>query len=51
MDKSILDIVNDFKQWKGNTYALAALIAAQQKELDRAALINAGFAEAAEAVI
>lgn len=48
MDKSILDIVNDFNQWKGNTYTLAALIAARQRVLDQQKLIDAGHVEAAE---
>jgi hypothetical protein len=50
MDKSILDIVNDFSQWKGNTYTLAALIAARQRELDQQKLIDAGHVEAAESL-
>lgn len=50
MGKEILDIVNDFSQWKGNSFTLAALIVEKQKELDRQALVNAGFAEAAEAL-
>lgn len=50
MDKSILDIINDFGQWKGNTYTLAALIAARQRELDQQRLIDAGLPEAAEAL-
>ncbi len=48
MDKSILDIVNDFSQWKGNTYTLAALISVRQREIDQQKLIESGHLEAAE---
>ena len=48
MDKSLLDIINDFTQWKGNTFTLAVLLIERQKELDRIKLTDAGFAEAAE---
>ena len=47
MDKTILDIVNDFSQWKGNSFTLANLIVEAQKELDRRKLVDAGMAEAA----
>ena len=50
MDRSILDLINDFSQWKGNTFTLAALIVEKQKELDRKTLFDAGFTEAAEAI-
>jgi hypothetical protein len=50
MDKRILDLVNDFSQWKGNSYTLANLIVELQKELDREKLIAAGFTEAAESL-
>jgi len=50
MDKTILDIVNDFPQWKGNPFTLANLIAEAQKELDRGKLVSAGMPEAAEAI-
>lgn len=50
MDKTILDIVNDFTQWKGNTFTLAVLIEEKQKELDRQKLIDAGFTDAAEVI-
>ena len=50
MDRSILDLINDFSQWKGNTFTLAALIVEKQKELDRKTLFDAGFIEAAEAI-
>lgn len=51
MDKSILDLINDFSQWKGNTFTLAALIVERQKEIDRQTLVNAGFPDAAEAIL
>jgi len=47
MHKSILDIINDFAAWNGNTFTLAALIVAKQKELDAAAVEAAGYPEAA----
>ena len=50
MDRSILDLINDFSQWKGNTFTLAALIVEKQKEIDRRALFDAGFTEAAEVI-
>ena len=50
MDKSILEIVNDFAQWKGNTFTLAALIVEAQKEIDRQRLIAASYTEAAEVI-
>lgn len=50
MDKRIVDLVNDFSQWKGDTYRLAALIAAQQKQIDADKLDSAGMPEAADIV-
>lgn len=50
MDKQIIDIVNDFTQWKGNSFTLAALLTEKQKELDREKVVNAGFTEAAEVI-
>ena len=50
MDKAILDIVNDIGLWHGNAYTLAALVAADQRELDKEALVAAGHADAAEAL-
>lgn len=51
MDKEILALVADFPQWKGDSYKLAALVAAlaaeRQREADRATLVAAGFPEAA----
>lgn len=48
MDKTILDVVNSFVEWKGNPFTLAALIADKQRELDKEKLIVAGMLEAAE---
>jgi hypothetical protein len=50
MDKSILDLINDFAQWKGNSFTLAALIVQRQQEIDRQKLIDAGFPEASEVI-
>ena len=50
MDKPILDLIADFKSWKGDTYRLASLITEKQKELDREVLVLAGFVEAAELI-
>lgn len=33
MDKRILDIVNDFAQWRGNPFTLAALVADIQRQI------------------
>ena len=48
VDKVILDIVNDFSQWKGNSFSLANLIVEAQKELDRAKLVAADMPDAAD---
>lgn len=50
MDKMLLDLIADFSQWKGDTYRLAAMIAAKQKEIDADKLDAAGMPEAAEIV-
>lgn len=50
MDKSILEVVNDFSLWRGNTFTLAALLVEKQKEVDRQKLVDAGFVEAAEII-
>jgi len=42
MDKRILDLVNDFAQWRGNSFTLAALVAEMQKQIDREKLEAAG---------
>ena len=48
MDKRILELINDFSSWKGDTYRLAMLIIEAQKSIDRDSLIAAGFQEASE---
>lgn len=50
MGKEILDLINDFTQWRGNTFTLAALIVEKQKEIDRQRLVEMGFPEAAEVI-
>lgn len=50
MDKRLLAIVNDFAQWKGDTFRLAQLLSEAQKEIDREKVIAAGYPEAAEAI-
>jgi hypothetical protein len=50
MDKRILELVNDFAQWRGNSFTLANLIVELQKEIDREKLTAAGFPEAAEVI-
>lgn len=50
MDKSILEIIANFAEWKGDTYRLAALIVDRQKELDREKVTTAGYPDAAEAI-
>jgi hypothetical protein len=50
MDKSLLDIINDFASWRGNLFTLAALLIAQNTELVKQRLIDAGFQEAADAL-
>lgn len=44
MDKRILDLVNDFAQWRGNLFTLAALVADLQKQIDREKLEAGGQA-------
>lgn len=51
MDKRILDLIADFSKWRGDTYKLAAQVIDLQKEIDREAVANAGFPEAAEAIV
>jgi hypothetical protein len=34
MDKRILEIVNDFAAWRGNSFTLATLVAEKQREID-----------------
>ncbi len=47
MDKRILDLVNDFAQWRGNPFTLAALVADLQKQIDREKLEAAGLSSEA----
>ena len=46
MDRRILDLINDFAQWKGDTFRLAMLVSELQKEIDREKI--AAFPEAVE---
>lgn len=48
MDKRILEIVSNFQLWKGDSYKLAALVAAEQQKIDREKLEAAEMPEAAE---
>ncbi len=50
MDKRILAIVTDFQLWRGDTYKLAALIAAEQQQIDRDKLIATNLQEAAAVI-
>ncbi len=50
MDKQILELVDNFGEWKGNSYTLANLVVEKQKEIDREKLIEAGFVEASEVI-
>ncbi len=50
MDKSLLDIINDFAAWRGNPFTLAALLVERERELLREKLIAEAFHEAAEHV-
>ena len=48
--KEIRAVVDNFPQWNGNAYTLAALIASQQREKDAAKAEDAGFADLADAI-
>ena len=50
MDKTFIDLIGDFSQWKGDVYRLVALVVEKQKEQDRVKLVDAGFHEAAEVI-
>lgn len=50
MDKAILEVINNFPEWKGNPFTLVALILERQREINREKLIQAGFVEAAELI-
>lgn len=46
--QAIKELVNDFSLWKGDTFRLAAMIAAEQRERDVACLEASGHTDAAE---
>ena len=50
MDKQILDLVNDFSKWKGDTYKLAMMVSAMQKAIDAEKLVELGYTELAESL-
>ena len=47
--QKILDLINGFAQWRGNTFTLAALIV-ENRRIDRQRLVEMGFPEAAEVI-
>jgi hypothetical protein len=50
MDRQILDIVNDFSQWRGNSFTLAKLIAELVKETAATKAEELEGAEIAQAI-
>lgn len=50
MDKRVLDLINNFRAWGGDTYKLASMTCELQKEIIREKLIEARHIEAAEVV-
>lgn len=50
MDKQILDIVNDFSQWRGNSFTLAKLVAELVKETAATKAEELEGAEIAQAI-
>ena len=48
--KRIKQLVDDFPQWKGDSYRLAALVAAEQKENDALLAEQAGAQEVADQI-
>ena len=48
MDKSLLEIINNFQAWKGNPFTLAALLIERHTELIKEKLVAAGFPDAAD---
>jgi len=48
VDKSLIDIVNDFPSWRGNPFTLLSLIIARHTDMMREKLIAAGFPDAAD---
>jgi len=50
MDKRILALIADSKQWNGDIYLLATLVSELQNLLDREKLIAAEMPDAAEII-
>lgn len=50
MEKRILDLINNFREWGGDTYKLASMVCELQKQITREKLIQAGHEEASEVV-
>lgn len=50
MDKQILEIVNDFNQWRGNSFTLAKLIAELVRESASEKAAELGNEEIAQAI-
>ena len=50
MDKTFLELISDFSQWKGDVYCFITLVVEKQKESDHEKLVNAWFPEAAEVI-
>lgn len=50
MDKRVLELINNFRAWGGDTYKLSNMVCELQKELTREKLIEAGYIEASEVV-
>jgi hypothetical protein len=50
MQREILALVNDFEQWRGNSYTLATLIAVLVKEKAAEKAAELGSEEVAEAI-
>lgn len=48
MDKSLLEIINNFASWRGNPFTLAAMLIERHTELIKQRLIANGFPEAAD---
>lgn len=48
--KRLLEMVQDFNQWRGDVYRLAVYVAAEQRETDATRVENAGHPELAEQI-
>lgn len=48
--RRLLDIIQDVKQWRGDVYKLAVLVASEQREADALKAEAAGFPELAEQI-